>query len=81
MSAGTGDDDDVAQPKPYVCRRELDSGAGRAPPQYTALIESVPRSGEVRRAGERSTRPRRLLFFKPYSYPSTPTPPYPHPYP
>ena len=48
VSAGTWDDDDVAHPKAYVCRRELDSGAGRAPPQYTALIESVPRSGEVR---------------------------------
>ncbi len=51
VSAGTWDDDDVAHPKPYVCRRELDSGAGRAPPQYTALIESVPRSGEVRTSG------------------------------
>ena len=80
VSAGTWDDDDVAHPKPYVCRRELDSGAGRPPPQYTALIESVPRSGEVRRAGERSTRRRRLLFFKPYSSPSTSTLPSPSPY-
>ena len=79
VSAGTWDDDDVAQPKPYVCRRELDSGAGRAPPQYTALIESVPRSGEVRRAAERSTRRRRRLFSKPCPPPSAPTLPSPSP--
>ena len=51
VTAGKWDDDDVAHPKAYVCRRELDSGSGRAPPQYTALIESVPRAGEVRAGG------------------------------
>ena len=44
---GSWDDDDVAHPKAFVCRRELDSGAGAPPPQYVALIESVPRTGSL----------------------------------
>ena len=62
VSAGKWDDDDTSHPKAYVCRRELDSGAGRAPPQYTALIESVPRAGEVRAGGA-------AYYSQPYSYP------------